>query len=38
VADRFEPRPAHRDRYDLMQQQFIAAYDAVKPIAEALNR
>jgi xylulokinase len=32
-----EPIPGHRDRYDRMHEQFVAAFDAVRPICEALN-
>jgi xylulokinase len=36
-ADRHDPDPAHRDRYDTMQEQFEAAFVALRPIHEALN-
>jgi xylulokinase len=32
-----EPTPAHRDRYGTMHEQFVAAFEAVRPICEALN-
>ena len=32
-----EPRATHRERYAVMQAQFEAAYEAVRPICEALN-
>jgi len=32
-----EPTPAHRDRYAAMHTQFVAAFDAMRPICEALN-
>jgi xylulokinase len=31
------PNPAHRGRYEAMQQQFIAAFEATRPIHEALG-
>jgi xylulokinase len=31
------PTPAHRDRYDRMHEQFVAAFEALRPIYEALN-
>ena len=31
-----EPIAAHRDRYAAMQEQFVAAFEAVRPICEAL--
>jgi xylulokinase len=34
---RFEPDPAHRERYDHMHEQFEAAFTALLPIHEALN-
>lgn len=33
----FEPDAGHRDRYDELQEQFVAAFDALRPICEALN-
>jgi xylulokinase len=33
----FEPQPQNRARYDELQEQFIAAFDALRPICEALN-
>jgi xylulokinase len=38
TGDVFTPRPEHRARYDELQTQFIAAFDALRPICEALNR
>ncbi|HZR81456.1 MAG TPA: FGGY family carbohydrate kinase [Candidatus Binatia bacterium] len=32
-----EPAAAHRARYDAMHAQFVAAFEAVRPICEALN-
>jgi xylulokinase len=32
-----EPTPAHRERYGAMHTQFVAAFEAVRPICEALN-
>ncbi len=32
-----EPRPEHRATYELMQTQFIAAFEALTPISAALN-
>jgi xylulokinase len=37
VADRFEPDPANRNRYDTMHEQFEASFEALRPIHEALN-
>lgn len=34
---RFDPDPANRDRYDRLQEQFVAAFEALRPICEALN-
>jgi hypothetical protein len=31
-----EPIAAHRERYDRMHEQFVAAFEAVRPICEAL--
>jgi hypothetical protein len=31
------PRAEHRARYALMQEQFRAAFDALRPISHALN-
>ena len=36
-AARFEPDDANRDPYDSMQEQFVAAFEALRPIHEALN-
>jgi xylulokinase len=36
-AARLEPDPANRHRYDEMQEQFEAAFTALRPIHEALN-
>ena len=36
-AARLEPDPANRRRYDEMQEQFEAAFAALRPIHEALN-
>lgn len=38
AAGTCEPTPAHRDRYAAMQAQFVAAYDAMRPISEAVHR
>jgi xylulokinase len=32
-----EPTAAHRERYGAMQEQFVAAFDAIRPICEALG-
>lgn len=37
LGNRFEPRPEHRPLYELHQQQFEAAFEALRPISEALN-
>ncbi len=37
AAERFEPSPAHRERYTHRQAQFEAAYAALLPISEALT-
>jgi xylulokinase len=37
VADRYEPDPTRRDRYEAMHEQFEAAFTALRPICEALN-
>ncbi|MEL7210743.1 MAG: FGGY-family carbohydrate kinase, partial [Actinomycetota bacterium] len=37
LAERFEPDPADRERYDTMHEQFEAAFAALRPIHEALN-
>jgi xylulokinase len=37
VAATFEPRPALRARYDALHQQFEAAFDALRPVYEALH-
>lgn len=37
LADPFEPRSGHRPMYELHQQQFQAAFEALQPISEALN-
>jgi xylulokinase len=34
----FDPRNANRACYDELQEQFIAAFEALRPICEALNR
>ncbi len=34
----YEPRSEHRQLYDELFEQFVAAYDRVQPISEALNR
>ena len=31
------PNPAHRERYDAMQEQFVAGFEALRPIYAALN-
>jgi xylulokinase len=37
IKRRYAPRPAHRDRYDSMFTQFLAAFEQNRPIFEALN-
>jgi len=37
IKRRYAPRPAHRDRYDSMFAQFVAAFEQNRPIFEALN-
>lgn len=37
VARTHEPRPEHRERYDRLFEQFVAAWDRTRPIFEALN-
>lgn len=37
LARRYEPRAENRSLYDLHQQQFEAAFEALRPISEALN-
>lgn len=37
AGDIVEPDPANRRRYDDMHEQFVAAFDAVRPVCEALN-
>jgi xylulokinase len=37
IEKRCEPRPELRDLYARRQQQFEAAFDAVRPIHQALN-
>lgn len=37
VTEPVEPRAEHRDRYATMQAQFIAAFDALRPIFTTLN-
>ena len=34
----YEPRAEHRQLYDDLFEQFVASYDRVKPISEAMNR
>ncbi|MGI9578255.1 MAG: xylulokinase [Microthrixaceae bacterium] len=36
-AARFEPNASNRDLYDAKQEQFVAAFEALRPIHEALN-
>ncbi len=38
AGDALEPDPTNRRMYDEMHEQFVAAFDAVRPICEALNR
>lgn len=38
LGDPLEPEAANRSRYDDMHEQFLAAFEAVRPICEALNR
>src|SRR5262245_944855 len=33
----YEPTTAHRDRYNRMHAQFVAAFEALRPIHQALN-
>ena len=37
LGPRFEPCPDHRSLYELHQEQFEAAFEALRPISEALN-
>ena len=37
IKRRYAPRPEHRDRYDSMFAQFVAAFEQNRPIFEALN-
>jgi xylulokinase len=37
VYETFEPRPAARERYDRVHPQFVAAFEALRPIYHALN-
>jgi sugar (pentulose or hexulose) kinase len=37
TARRYEPTPEHRTVYDSMHEQFLASFDALRPIFEALN-
>jgi xylulokinase len=37
VVDTRDPDPATREGYALLQEQFVAAFDAVRPIVEALG-
>src|SRR5262245_59694946 len=37
IARRYDPNPAHRDRYAARQTQFEAAHAALLPISEALS-
>lgn len=37
VAHTYHPKPEHRERYDLLFEQFVAAWDQNRPIFEALN-
>ena len=37
IKRRYAPRPEHRDRYDGMFAQFVAAFEQNRPIFEALN-
>jgi hypothetical protein len=32
-----EPRREHRDRYEAMHEQFVAAFDALLPVHRALH-
>jgi hypothetical protein len=36
-ARRLEPRPEHRMIYETMHQQFVASFDALRPVFERLN-
>jgi len=38
AGDPLEPTAANRSCYDEMHEQFLAAFEAVRPICEALNR
>ena len=38
VGEPVYPQPANRAVYDEMHEQFVAAFEAVRPICEALNR
>jgi hypothetical protein len=37
VTGHVEPRPEHRATYENLQTQFLAAFDALRPISAALN-
>jgi hypothetical protein len=37
LATRYEPRADHRAMYDMHQKQFEAAFEALRPISEALT-
>ena len=37
TARRYEPRDEHRAVYDAMHEQFLASFEALRPIFEALN-
>ena len=37
TARRYEPRDEHRAVYDSMHEQFLASFEALRPIFEALN-
>ena len=37
VANVFDPLPGRRDVYDRVHPQFVAAFEALRPIYHALN-
>jgi len=37
TAATYEPTAAHRELYDRMHEQFVATFEALRPICEALN-
>lgn len=37
TGNRYEPDPEHRERYDSLQEHFVAAHDALRALFESLN-